>query len=126
MKRKWFVFIFLHILLAVYSTAEVFSKLASSEPFFGPKFILYYGCMIAILGVYAIGWQQILKKMTLTAAFANKAVCIIWGSLWGIFRFGESMSIGKAAGIVLIIIGIILFETDKEESQNVKPKESGK
>ena len=128
MKRKRFVYLYcvLHVLLAVYSTAEVFSKLASSEPFFGPKFLLYYGCMIAVLGVYAIGWQQILKRMTLTAAFANKAVCIIWGSFWGILLFGERLSTGKAAGIVLIILGIILFETDQEASQKGKPKEGGK
>lgn len=123
MKKNFFVYIFLHILLAVYSTAEVFSKLASSEPFGGPKFFLFYGCMIVILGLYAIGWQQILKKMPLTAAFANKSICIIWGSLWGIFLFRESLSVGKVAGIILIIIGIILFETDKKDSPDVKPKE---
>lgn len=104
----------LHVLLAMYSFGGVFSKLASAEPFLSSKFILFYACVIAILGIYAIGWQQIIKRMPLTTAFANKAVCTIWGSVWGILLFGESISVGKVIGIILIVLGIVLFATEKE------------
>ena len=114
MKKEIKTIIALHVLLMIYSISGVFSKLASAEPFLSPKFILFYGCVIAILGIYAVGWQQIIKRMPLTTAFANKAVCTIWGSVWGILLFGESISVGKVIGIILIVLGIVLFATEKE------------
>lgn len=110
--------IFLHLLLAAYSFCGVFSKLASSQNFLSWKFCLYYAGELAILIIYAIGWQQILKKIPLTTAFANKAITIIWGSVWGILLFGETMSWGKFAGIALIVVGVILFTTDNTEADN--------
>lgn len=108
----------LYVLLAIYSTSGVFSKLASREVFPSWSFVLLYSCMLLVLGVYAIGWQQIIKHLPLTTVYANKAVCTIWGSVWGILFFNESLSLGKVAGIVLIVIGIVLFATDKEENEN--------
>ena len=69
----------LHLLLLVYSLSGIFSKNAAHEPFLSPMFILLYGGMLAILFIYAIGWQQILKRLSLSMAFANKAVTVIWG-----------------------------------------------
>ena len=108
------IIMLLHLLLMIYSTSGIFSKLAAKEQFLSFQFCLYYACMILILGVYAVGWQQIIKRMPLTTAFANKAVCTIWGSVWGILFFKERFSIGKAIGIILIVFGIILFATDGE------------
>ena len=106
--------ILLHVLLMEYSISGIFSKLAAGESPLSPKFLLLYGSMILILGIYAIGWQQIIKRMPLSTAYANKAVCTVWGSVWGIAFFGESLSVGKVIGIVLIVIGIVLFATDRE------------
>lgn len=99
--------------MVVYSISGVFSKLASREQFLSLRFILLYGGVVLILGIYAIGWQQVIKRMPLTTAYANKAVCTVWGSVWGILFFQEGISIGKIAGIGLIMAGIILFA--KEE-----------
>lgn len=43
----------LHILLMVYSTSGIFSKLAAQETFLSFKFCLFYGAVIALLGIYA-------------------------------------------------------------------------
>ena len=51
----------LHILLFVYSFSGFFSKNASRQPFMSLEFCLFYAGMLAILLIYAIGWQQILK-----------------------------------------------------------------
>lgn len=80
------------------------------------RFIMLYGCVILLLGVYAIFWQQIIKKMPLTAAYANRAVTVFWGMVWGFIIFKEKITPGKAAGAALVIAGIILFAlSDKEE-----------
>ena len=74
------------------------------------RFCLYYGTVILLLGVYAIGWQQVIKRIPLTTAFANKAVTVVWGLVWGALFFHEAVTPGKLLGAVLVIAGVILFE----------------
>ncbi|MBQ9229397.1 MAG: transporter [Eubacterium sp.] len=101
-------YIILHALLFVYSFSGVCSKMASGEKFLSFKFILFYGGIIAILGVYAIVWQQILKHIPLTTAFCNKAVGIIWGIVWGVVIFRETVTWNMLVGAVIVIIGVII------------------
>lgn len=94
----------LHLLLLVYSLSGIFSKNAAREPFLSPMFILLYGGMLVILFIYAIGWQQILKRLSLSMAFANKAVTVIWGMVWGFFIFGESVSALNIWGAAMVVV----------------------
>ena len=107
MKRK--AWILLHVLLLIYSLSSVCSKLAAGEPFLSPRFILFYGGTLVLLGVYALGWQQVIKHLPLSVAYANKAVTVIWGIIAGALFFGEPITPGKAAGALLVIAGVVLF-----------------
>lgn len=107
----------LHMLLMVYSTSGILSKLAAGVDFLSIEFCLYYGGVLLLLGFYAIGWQQILKRLPLTTAFSNKAVTIVWGIIWGALFFFEPITLPKAAGALLIIAGVVLFShADGQES----------
>ncbi len=118
MKRAG-IWIFLHALLAVYSLSSVFSKLAATEPFLSPKFCLYYGMVIVLLGVYAIGWQQVIRHLPLTVAFANKAVTVVWGFLYGILFFQERVTAMKVIGLLTVVAGVVLYAyADEEEDPN--------
>ena len=64
--------------------------------------------MIINLGFYAIVWQQIIKHLPLNTAYANKAVTIIWGILWGFLFFDEQIKWNMIVGAVVVIIGVIL------------------
>ena len=75
---------------------------------------MFYLGLLMILGIYAIGWQQIIRRLPLSLAFAHKSVTIIWGMLWGILFFQENLSLGKCVGILLIVVGICLFEKAEE------------
>lgn len=112
------VLFYLHILLMIYSLSGVLGKQASGAQFLSLKFILYYGMVIVILGIYAIGWQQIIKRIPLTTAFANKAVTVVWGIVWGMLFYKESISIGKVIGALIVMAGVIMFvradEVDNE------------
>ncbi len=120
-KKKLAVFVALHIMLAIYSVGGVLSKMAAKTTFLGLDFCLYYFGIIVILGVYAIIWQQIIKELPLTVAFANKAVTVLWGIVWGIMIFNETITPIQIVGALLIIIGIVLYSIDageNEECQN--------
>ena len=103
------VLFFLHLLLMLYSASGIISKLAAGQPFLSPRFCLYYAIIIALLGIYAVAWQQIIKRLPLTTAFANKAVTVVWGMVWGLVWFQEQITLGKALGGALVILGVVIF-----------------
>ncbi len=75
-------------------------------------FILYYGLEIFILGIYAILWQQIIKKFQLTVAYVNRAVALLWSLLWSVIFFKETITLNNVVGAVIIIIGIVVVNSD--------------
>lgn len=106
-QAKWFLL--LHLILGVYAGSSVCSKLAAQQPFLSVGFILLYGGMLAALVVYAFGWQQVIKHLPLTTAYANKAITVVWGILLGFLLFGESITLRQFIGAAVIIVGIVLF-----------------
>lgn len=106
----------LHLMLMVYSMSGICSKKAASVRLFSLEFCAYYGCIILLLGLYAIGWQQIIKRLPLTTAFANKAITIVWGIIWGFVFFHEAVTAGKVIGAGMVVLGIVMYAyADGEE-----------
>ncbi len=118
-KDKLKILLILHLILMVYSMSGICSKKAAGVPFFSAQFCVYYGLIISLLGLYAIGWQQIIKRLPLTTAYANKAITVVWGIIWGAVFFNESITIGKIIGAILVILGVVLFAySDQEDEKN--------
>ena len=99
----------LHVLLLFYSLADVASKYAAGFDLFSLGFIVCYGIVLVILAGYALGWQQVIKRMPLTTAYANRGITVVWGIFWGVALFGESITPFKVVGAIMIIAGIALF-----------------
>ena len=108
----------LNVLLMFFSLGGIFSKLASKQSFLSLKFILCYGALLFIMFVYAIGWQQIIKRLPLTMAYANRAVTIVWGIIWGLLFFNEKLNVGKIIGAVIVIAGVLLYVTESDEGEH--------
>ena len=66
------------------------------------------------MGLYALLWQQSLKTVSLTSAYANKGVVIVWGLIWGIFFFQEVLKWNMVIGGIIIILGIYLVVSENE------------
>jgi drug/metabolite transporter (DMT)-like permease len=108
-------YVLLHGLMLLFSFSPICSKLAGQQPLFSFRFFFFYGLVILILGIYAILWQQVIKRLPLTTAYANKAVTVVWGMLWGMVIFGEVITTQKVLGAAIIVGGILLYATaDKE------------
>lgn len=99
----------------VYSISSVVSKFASGKKLFSVGFLLLYGLDILVLGVYALLWQQVIKKFELSVAYANKAVTLLWALVWGIFLFHEEITFWKVAGILLVMVGILILNSKEDE-----------
>lgn len=114
------IYLKLHLLLALYACAAVCSKLAAQQEWLSLPFLLCYVGAIAILFVYALGWQWVLKRLPLGAAFANKAVVILWAIFLGYMLFNEPVSWRILVGASFIIAGIILM-SKPATSTDVRP-----
>lgn len=108
MKKRIKYFLILHIELAIYSLGGICSKLAGQHQFLSFWFIFWYSLVIFNLGIYAIVWQQIIKHLPLNTAYANKAVSIVWGILWGVLFFHETIKWNMIVGAIIVIFGVIL------------------
>ena len=116
-KNSIISFIVLQIALFIASVGAVCSKMAGRQPFLSLKFIAFYGLLLVILFVYSIVWQQVLKNLPLTVAYASKGVGILYGMMWGMLIFKEIITWNMVVGAVLVLMGvyIYIFSEIKEE-----------
>lgn len=119
MKRKtgWMNILLLQAVFFIYSISSVVSKLASDKEMLSPGFILLYGLDVLVLGIYALLWQQVIKKFELSIAYANKAVTLLWALVWSIFLFREQITVWKVSGILLVMIGIFILNSEEEKRE---------
>ena len=97
----------------VYSSESIFIKLASYEESTSISFLIYYGLAICVLGVYALLWQLVLKRIPLSIAFMCKSITLIIILLIARVLFGESISFSNILGSGIILSGIILLAWEK-------------
>ena len=107
------VFLLLHLCLMISSVSGICAKMAGRQTGM-TGFLLWYGLEILIMGIYAVFWQQILKRLPLTVAYANKPVGLIWGMVWGSLIFREAVKPQMIAGALVIFAGIFLVVSADE------------
>jgi len=76
----------------IYTTSGVFSKLASQREFLSPGYIAFLACTVGVLGIYAVLWQQIIKRMDVSLAYMFKGTGVVFGLLLAHFVFGEAIT----------------------------------
>ncbi len=75
--------LYLQLIVMIFSLSSVTAKFASGQKFMTGGFILFYGLEVVILAVYALLWQQAIKKFDISIAYANKAMVLLWGLFGG-------------------------------------------
>ena len=92
----------------IYTTSGVFSKLASQQDFASLLYIAFLCGSVAVLGIYAVLWQQIIKRMPVGDAYLFKGTGVIFGLSLAHFVFGEAITVYNCIGAAVIICGITL------------------
>ena len=100
--------------IMVYTISGVMSKQASASSGDLPRFLFFFGMEFAVLGVYAILWQQMIKRFELSVAYANRSMAVVWSMVWAVVFFHDAIVIQNIAGVVLVVAGIWMINTDKE------------
>ncbi len=112
-KSKVITLVLLQVIVIIYTLSGVAAKYASHYEFMSLKFIMCYGIEILILGVYAILWQQIIKKIDLSIAYTNRSIALLWSMIWAVLLFNEHVTVQNILGVILVIAGTMIV--NKEE-----------
>lgn len=119
-KTKLNSIFFMHTAFLIYCLYPLLGKFATRYELLSFPFMALYFVVFGVLFVYAILWQQVLKKIPLTTAIANKSITIVWGVLFGLLFFEEKVSLKMAVGAALILSGILILSTEKENQEAEK------
>ena len=120
--NKFLSIMILQLIVAIYTMSGVAAKFASKYEFLSFKFILCYAVEILILGVYAVLWQQIIKKFDLSIAYANRSIALLWSMIWAILLFNEVVTIKNVVGVMIVIVGTIIVNSDEKKEEDNKGK----
>ena len=64
---------------------------------------------VMMMGVYAVLWQQVLKRIELSVAYMFKGTSLIFVMLLAHVLFAEQITWNNIVGAILIIVGIALY-----------------
>ena len=104
----------LQLVVMLYTLSSVAAKLASGQADLSLPFFIYYGVEILILGIYAIAWQQIIKRCDLSVAYANRSMAILWSLVWTVIFFHESLTVKNIIGVLIVFAGTMIVNSDGE------------
>ncbi len=108
-KIKKLDIVMLQFSVMVYSLSTVAGNMASKHEFLSPYYILFFGLDFFILGVYAILWQQIIKRFQLSVAYANKAMTLLWSMVWNFLIFSQGITVKKVIGVLIVMAGVVVM-----------------
>ena len=105
----------LQIVIAIYTLSTVMAKQASGQPLFSVGFFGFYGAELLILGIYALLWQQMIKKFELSVAYTNRAMALLWSLIWAGVIFKDNITVKNVIGVALVIAGTIIVNGGRTE-----------
>lgn len=94
--------------VVIFAISNICGKFASRYDFLTFNYLLWFFLELLFLGIYAIAWQQIIKKVDISIAYANKATTIFWSMVFALVVFKERITLMNIIGVVLIFIGILV------------------
>nr|WP_297706529.1 transporter [uncultured Butyrivibrio sp.] len=108
----------------VYSLSTVAAKLASEHEFLSFWYLFFFAMDFFILAVYALIWQQMIKKFQISIACANKAVTLLWSMLWNFILFSsdptQRITPWKVVGVLLVVVGVIVMNSEVASKEGEK------
>lgn len=96
-------------LFTIYSASMVFSKSASQQQVLSWTCLLYFGCALTSLFIYAILWQTVISEMSLTVAYLCKSSTLCMILILSAICFNESVTFNNIIGSILIFTGLIIL-----------------
>lgn len=116
--------VILQLIIMIYTFSSICAKLASGqETIF--RLLLFTGLEFLCLAVYAVLWQQAIKKFDLSVAYANRAMVLLWSMIWAVLVFHDTITLKNILGVGLVIAGTFVINTEKDASMQKEAEREG-
>lgn len=109
--------ILLQGVVVIYTLSGIMSKNASANGDHMVRFLIFFGLEFVLLAVYAVLWQQIIKRFELSVAYANRSMAVLWSMLWAVLFFGDAITVKNMIGVLLVTIGTAIINTDENPTK---------
>ncbi len=106
--------VLLQAVIIIYTVSSVMSKQASASGGNLLRFGVFFGMEFVVLGVYAVLWQQMIKRFELSVAYANRSMAVVWSMVWAVLFFHDSITVQNVAGVLLVVAGTWIINTETE------------
>ena len=120
MKEKIKNIILLQGVVVIYTLSGIMSKNASANGDNPVKFLVFFGLEFVMLAVYAVLWQQMIKRFELSVAYANRSMAVLWSMLWAVLFFHDEITVKNIIGVLLVTVGTVIINTDFKNTKGEK------
>ena len=93
----------------LYACVGIKTKKAALQSPMSWWYWLWFAGAVAVIGIYAMLWQQVLKRIELGTAYMFKGTSLIFTMLIAALLFGEAITVPNIIGSVIIIVGIVFL-----------------
>ena len=93
----------------LYACVGICTKKAALQSPMSWWYWLWFAGAVAVIGIYALLWQQVLKRIELGTAYMFKGTSLIFTMLIAALLFGEAITVPNIIGSVIIIVGIVFL-----------------
>ena len=93
----------------LYARVGICTKKAALQSPMSWWYWLWFAGAVAVIGIYAMLWQQVLKRIELGTAYMFKGTSLIFTMLIAALLFGEAITVPNIIGSVIIIVGIVFL-----------------
>lgn len=107
--------IMLQCVVVIYTISSVMSKNASANKDNLSSFLFFFAMEFIILGIYAVLWQQMIKRFELSVAYANRSMSLLWSMVWAVVFFHDKITSANIIGVLLVIVGTVIINSEPEE-----------
>ena len=114
--KRLLIYVILIGINLFYACVSLFTKYTSLQEFLSWRYICGLAGAVGVMGVYAVLWQQVLKRIELSMAYMFKGTSIVFVMLLAYVLFGEQITWNNILGAIIIIVGIVLFAYNPKSS----------
>lgn len=107
----------LQLIIIIYTISSVMAKLASASSEEPLRMLMFLGAEFVILAIYAVLWQQMIKRFELSVAYANRAMAILWSMIWAVIFFHDEITSRNILGVLIVLVGMVIVNLDAREEE---------
>ena len=93
----------------LYACVGICTKMAALQTPMSWAYMLWFVGAVAIIAIYALLWQQVLRRIELSTAYMFKGTTLIFTMLIAALLFGETITVPNIIGSVIIVTGIVIL-----------------